>query len=106
MALGPKTLVVKRGEYGVMMFTADAVFAAPAYPLEEVFDPPAPATPSPAASSATSMASAPHPEHGELRRAMVRGSALASFNVEDFGTERVRRLERGGHRRPGPLSRA
>src|SRR5260221_13027690 len=39
LALGPKTLVVKRGEYGVMMITKDAVFAAPAYPLENVFDP-------------------------------------------------------------------
>ena len=53
LALGPKTLVVKRGEYGVMMITPDAVFAAPAYPLKRCSIRPAPATPSPAAFSAT-----------------------------------------------------
>ncbi|HET6830147.1 MAG TPA: PfkB family carbohydrate kinase [Solirubrobacterales bacterium] len=95
MALGPSIVVAKRGEYGAALFTGDDTFAMPALPIAEVRDP---------TGAGDSFAGgflgfldgvgAHSPSNGELRQAMVRGSAMASFNVEDFGTERVRRLER------------
>jgi sugar/nucleoside kinase (ribokinase family) len=94
MAEGPSIVVVKRGEYGAALFTADDTFAMPALPIAEVRDP---------TGAGDSFAGgflgfldgigAHKPSNGELRQAMVRGSAMASFNVEDFGTERVRRLD-------------
>ena len=77
------------------LFTARAPSRFPRCRSRRSATRPAPATASPAASSATSTARAPTtPPPSELRRAMVIGSVMASFNVEDFGTERVRRLER------------
>ena len=86
---GPSVVVAKQGEYGAALVTADAYFALPAYPLETVVDP---------TGAGDTFAGgfvgylARHP--GELRQAMAYGSALASFNVEAFGTERVVRLTR------------
>ena len=86
---GPSTVVVKQGEYGASLFTDDGFFSLPGYPLEQVLDPTGPATRSRAASSAVLDAHAGEPLTDDLvRRAMVYGSVLASFNVEAFGTER------------------
>jgi sugar/nucleoside kinase (ribokinase family) len=94
LALGPSVVVAKQGEYGAAMFTGDAVFVLPGLPLEDVRDP---------TGAGDSFAGGflgyldglgTDPGHGALREAMAYGTVLASFNVEDFGTERVRGLER------------
>ncbi len=93
MEWGPRVVVAKQGEYGAALFSADHFFALPAFPLETVLDP---------TGAGDSFAGgflgylAAH-DPGELdddllRRAMAYGTALASFNVEEFGTERVQRL--------------
>ncbi|PYQ15998.1 MAG: sugar kinase [Acidobacteria bacterium] len=99
-ALGPRTLIVKKGEHGVLMFTEDGSFAAPAYPLEEVFDPTG-AGDTFAGGFVGYLASAlgpteapPHPDDVVLRRAVVMGSTLASFCVEAFSLDRLLRLTR------------
>src|SRR5207245_428279 len=91
LSWGPKTLIVKRGEYGAAMFTGDAYFAIPAYPLEAVFDPTG-AGDTFAGGLMGYLASQDKLDEGALRRAMIFGSVMASFNVEEFGTERVQRL--------------
>jgi sugar/nucleoside kinase (ribokinase family) len=96
MQLGPGVVVAKQGEYGASLFVGDRFFALPAYPLETVQDPTG-AGDSFAGGFLGYLASR-GPEalqdNAELRRAMTYGSVLASFNVEDFGTERVARLTR------------
>ena len=91
LSWGPKTLIVKRGEYGAAMFTKDGYFAIPAYPLESVFDPTG-AGDTFAGGLMGYLASQSKLDEAALRRAMIFGSVMASFNVEEFGTERVRRL--------------
>lgn len=91
VALGPQTIVVKRGEYGSMMITADAVFAAPAYPLENVFDPTG-AGDTFAGGFLGYLASRREMNDKELRRAIVFGSVLASFTVEKFSLDRLREI--------------
>jgi len=91
LSWGPHTLIVKRGEYGAAMFTRDEYFAIPAYPLESVFDPTG-AGDTFAGGLMGYLASQDKLDAGALRRAMIFGSVMASFNVEEFGTERVRRL--------------
>jgi sugar/nucleoside kinase (ribokinase family) len=91
LALGPKTLVVKRGEYGVLMITNDAVFAAPAYPLENVFDPTG-AGDTFAGGFLGYLASRSEIHDRELRRAIIFGSVLASFTVEKFSLDRLREI--------------
>jgi sugar/nucleoside kinase (ribokinase family) len=93
MSWGPSSVVAKQGEYGCALFTEDGFFALPAFPLESVLDP---------TGAGDSFAGglvgyvAAHPgdpvDHQLLSRAMAYGTALASFNVEEFGTERVQRL--------------
>jgi sugar/nucleoside kinase (ribokinase family) len=90
---GPSVVVAKQGEYGAAMVTDEGFFGLPAFPLETVVDP---------TGAGDSFAGgfmgyiAAHPDgelnHDLLRRAMAYGTALASFNVEEFGTERVVRL--------------
>lgn len=92
MAIGPKVVVIKRGEYGATLFTKDSYFAAPAYPLESVFDPTG-AGDTFAGGFMGYLASQPEITDETLRRAMIYGSVMASFNVEKFGTERVDALE-------------
>ena len=89
--LGVKTLVIKRGEYGVLMMTRDKVFAAPAYPLETVFDPTG-AGDTFAGALLGYLANAGATDASSLRRALVTASAVASFCVEDVGTKRLRTL--------------
>ena len=91
LALGPSTLVVKRGEYGVLMITKDAIFAAPAYPLENVFDPTG-AGDTFAGGFLGYLASRSEVHDKELRRAIIFGSVLASFTVEKFSLDRLREI--------------
>ncbi|PYS82772.1 MAG: sugar kinase, partial [Acidobacteria bacterium] len=91
LSWGPDTLIVKRGEYGAAMFTKETYFAIPAYPLEAVFDPTG-AGDTFAGGLMGYLASQEKLDEAALRRAMIFGSVMASFNVEEFGTERVQRL--------------
>jgi sugar/nucleoside kinase (ribokinase family) len=93
MDWGPSTIVVKQGEYGAALFFEDRFFSLPAYPLETVLDPTG-AGDSFAGGLLGYIAAHPDEELSDdlLRRAMAYGTALASFNVEEFGTERVQRL--------------
>ena len=89
---GLKALVVKRGEYGATLFTKDEFFVVPAYPLESVFDPTG-AGDTFAGGFMGYLASHDEITEPVLRRAMIYGSVMASFNVEKFGTERVDALD-------------
>jgi sugar/nucleoside kinase (ribokinase family) len=91
LSWGPSTLIVKRGEYGAAMFTSDEYFAIPAYPLEAVFDPTG-AGDTFAGGLMGYLSSQEKLDPAALRRAMIFGSVMASFNVEEFGTERVQKL--------------
>jgi sugar/nucleoside kinase (ribokinase family) len=89
--MGPKTVIVKKGEHGALLFHENNVFSAPAYPLEDVHDP---------TGAGDTFAGgffgylAKHRRYDEpaLRRAILYGSALASFCVERFGPERLKGL--------------
>ncbi len=94
MAMGPRAIVAKQGEYGAALFTGDGFFALPGFPLEDVRDPTGAGD-----SFAGGFVGYLDGHEGEidaacLRRAMGYGTVLASFNVEEFGTERVARLTR------------
>ena len=91
LALGAKVLVIKRGEYGVLMITRDAIFAAPAYPLESVFDPTG-AGDTFAGGLVGYLASRPELTDRDFRRAIIFGSVLASFTVEKFSLDRLREI--------------
>lgn len=91
LAAGPKTLVVKRGEYGALMFNEHSVFAAPAYPLEEVFDPTGAGDTFAGGFMGYLAASQNHSE-ASIRQAIIFGSVMASFTVEDFSLDRLRSL--------------
>ena len=91
LSLGPKTIVIKRGEYGVLMVTQNAIFAAPAYPLENVFDPTG-AGDTFAGGFLGYLASRREVHDREMRRAIIFGSVLASFTVEKFSLDRLREV--------------
>jgi len=90
---GPRMIVAKQGEYGAALVTSEGFFALPAYPLETVVDPTG-AGDTFAGGLVGYIAAHPHDELSDelLRRAMAHATVLASFNVEEFGTERVERL--------------
>jgi sugar/nucleoside kinase (ribokinase family) len=88
LRMGPKMVLIKRGEYGVLQFSDSSVFATPAYPLEEVFDPTG-AGDSFAGGLMGQLARSGDLGQGGLRRAIVYGSVVASFTVEDFGVKRL-----------------
>jgi sugar/nucleoside kinase (ribokinase family) len=88
LRMGPKMVLVKRGEYGVLQFADSTMFATPAYPLEEVFDPTG-AGDSFAGGFMGQLARSGDLSQGGLRRAIVYGSVVASFTVEDFGVKRL-----------------
>jgi len=92
LAMGAKNLIIKRGEYGVLLFSGDAVFAAPAYPLENVFDPTG-AGDTFAGGFMGYLASTGNLSEGSVRQAIIFGSVMASFNVEDFSLDRLRTLQ-------------
>jgi sugar/nucleoside kinase (ribokinase family) len=91
LALGPQMLVVKRGEYGAAFFTRDSYFATPAFPLEGVFDPTG-AGDSFAGGFMGYIAQSDKIDEATLRRAVIYGSVMASYNVEEFSCDRLRRL--------------
>jgi sugar/nucleoside kinase (ribokinase family) len=92
-AMGPRTLVIKKGEHGVLMFSDEGSFAAPAYPLEAVFDPTG-AGDTFAGGFLGYLAGAPEVTDAALRRAVIMGSTLASFCVEAFSLDRLLALSR------------
>jgi sugar/nucleoside kinase (ribokinase family) len=89
---GLRAVVAKQGKYGATLFTEQDVFALPAYPLEHVVDPTGAGDTFAGGFVGYVAALGGEPSHEELCRAMAYGTALASFNVEEFGTERVARL--------------
>src|SRR5215208_4674916 len=93
LSFGPRAVVVKRGEYGALFFSGDEVFAASAVPLAAVFDPTG-AGDSFAGGFMGYVARCRREDHATLRRAIVLGSVLASFTVEQFSLERLRTLTR------------
>jgi sugar/nucleoside kinase (ribokinase family) len=100
-AMGPSVLVVKKGEHGVLMFGSEGSFAAPAYPLEEVFDPTGAGDTFAGGfmgylAAARDGAGLPRGRVDDevLRRAVIMGSTLASFCVEAFSLDRLTRLTR------------
>jgi sugar/nucleoside kinase (ribokinase family) len=94
MGMGPRTVVVKQGEYGACLFTGESFFSLPAYPLETVLDPTGAGDSFAGGFLGYLAAQAGADDETTMRQAMTYGSVLASFNVEEFGVERVRRLTR------------
>lgn len=91
MNLGPKTLIIKKGEHGALLFQGDKIFFCPALPLEEVFDPTG-AGDSFAGGFIGHLAKTNDLSFENMKRAVIYGSAMASFCVEKFGTERLLNL--------------
>ena len=91
LSLGPLTLVIKQGEYGALMFTEDSVFSAPAYPLEEVFDPTG-AGDSFAGGFMGYLSKCGAVNDTNIRQAVIYGSTMASINVEAFSLDQMRDL--------------
>lgn len=90
--MGPRTVVIKRGEYGSLLLSDGQFSFAPAYPLESVFDPTG-AGDTFAGGFMGYLAQRDATDLGSLRRAMVRGATMASFTVEDFSLGRLKRLK-------------
>ena len=88
LKMGPKVVLIKRGEYGVLQFSDSSIFATPAYPSKKSSIPPARGTPSPVDSWANWRVPEITVRQG-IRRAIVYGSVVASFTVEDFGVKRL-----------------
>jgi sugar/nucleoside kinase (ribokinase family) len=91
--MGPKTVVVKRGEYGALMVSDGAFFIVPAFPLESVFDPTG-AGDTFAGGFMGYLAAQGRTDAATMRRAIAFGSVMASFTVEDFSLNRLERLTR------------
>ncbi len=91
MAMGPAYLIIKKGEHGALLFHEEHVFAAPALPLAEVFDPTG-AGDTFAGGFIGYMAKVGTVNFNNMKNAIIFGSALASFCVEKFGTEKIRNL--------------
>ncbi len=94
MELGPRAVVAKQGEYGAALFTESGFFALPGFPLEDVRDPTGAGDSFAGGFFGYLDGQAGELDEAHLRRAMGYGTVLASFNVEEFGTERVSRLTR------------
>lgn len=91
--MGPETLVIKKGEHGALLFTEDSIFTVPAYPLEDIKDPTG-AGDSFMGGFVGSLARSNDFGTESLKRAMVFGSAVASFCVESFGPDRLLEITR------------
>ena len=91
LAMGPKVLVIKKGEHGALLFNEHEVFYAPALPLEEVFDPTG-AGDTFAGGFIGYLARTRAISFSNMKRALIYGSAMASFCVEKFGSERLEAL--------------
>ena len=95
MTLGPKTVIIKKGEHGALLFQGEDVFFAPALPLEDVFDPTG-AGDTFAGGFSGYLAKTNDFSFDNMKRAIVYGSALASVTCEKFGTESLQALTRDG----------
>lgn len=93
LSKGPGVVIVKKGEHGAFLWSREFFYALPAYPLEHVVDPTG-AGDTFAGGVMGSLASAGQVSERELRRAMIHGSVLASFNVEDFSLNRMQQITR------------
>jgi cytidine kinase len=93
LSLGPKFVVLKKGEHGAMLFSADGIFVVPAYPSADIVDPTG-AGDSFAGGILGSLDADTTPPPGRLRRALAYGTVVASFVVEDFGLNRLKRTDR------------
>ena len=91
LTMGPKVLVIKKGEHGALLFNKEQVFFAPALPLEEVFDPTG-AGDTFAGGFIGYLAKTRDISFDNMKRAIIYGSAMASFCVEKFGTEKIENL--------------
>ena len=90
--MGPKILIIKKGEHGALLFTDSGIFAAPAFPLENIFDPTG-AGDTFAGGFIGHLSRCETINDVELRRAVLYGSTMASFCVEKFGTEKIASLD-------------
>lgn len=93
ITMGPKMLIVKRGEYGALMFSDEGIFFAPGYPLEEVFDPTG-AGDTFAGGFMGYLASQDINNINDYKKAVIYGSVLASFTVEDFSVNRLKNIKK------------
>jgi sugar/nucleoside kinase (ribokinase family) len=93
LTMGPKYLIIKKGEHGALLFHGDNVFFAPALPLEDVFDPTG-AGDTFAGGFIGHLARTKDISYENMKTAIIVGSAMASFCVEKFGTERLRELKK------------
>jgi sugar/nucleoside kinase (ribokinase family) len=91
MKMGPKYLIIKKGEHGALLFYDDLVFSAPALPLEDVFDPTG-AGDTFAGGFMGHIARTKDLSFDNMKRAIIVGSAMASFCVEKFGTTRLKEI--------------
>lgn len=91
LKMGPKNLIIKKGEHGALLFNEEEVFFAPALPLEEVFDPTG-AGDTFAGGFIGYLAKTNDISFNNMKRAIIHGSAMASFCVEKFGTERLKNV--------------
>ena len=93
MAMGPKTLIIKKGEHGALLFQGDRMFYCPALPLEDVFDPTG-AGDTFVGGFIGYLAKTDDISFENMKRAIIAGSALASYCVEKFGTEQLQNISR------------
>ncbi len=91
MSYGPEIIIIKRGEYGALMFSDSSVFSAPAYPIESVFDPTG-AGDSFAGGFMGYLSRVDTIDDANIRQAIIVGSVMASFDVEDFSLNRLKKL--------------
>ena len=94
LALGPQLVIIKKGEHGALLFTDHDYFVAPSFPLEEVHDPTG-AGDTFAGGVIGYLASTDNIDEANLRKAVVYGSVLASYTVEEFSLNRLKALEPG-----------
>jgi sugar/nucleoside kinase (ribokinase family) len=92
MSYGPKTLIIKQGEYGALMFKDKKIFSAPAYPLESVFDPTG-AGDCFAGGFMGYLTSTMNFDESNIRKAIIFGSVMASYNVEAFSLDKIKTLD-------------
>ena len=92
LQMGPKYLIIKKGEHGALLFSKNEVFFAPALPLEEVFDPTG-AGDSFAGGFIGYLAKTNDVSFENMKRAVINGSSMASFSVEKFGTEKLTEID-------------
>ena len=92
LTMGPRYLIVKKGEHGAMLFYEDKIFYAPAMPLEDVFDPTG-AGDTFAGGFMGYIARTGDTSFDNMKRALIYGSAMASFTVEKFGTDRLLEID-------------